>query len=220
MCSSCYLLAVISAGSAPENQQQRRNAISPGRDACTHSLQCTPRPGIFIPKQKRMLQSTTRWGHPVKASAPQGFPHPLLQCFPLNSIKAKFILIPPSVADVFVKAVSLLPYGVCQIQFQQGLCLSTFLPACPKNILAVHLRCCLSCKAVNSVFSLSASQSFLSAQPLCFLTSSSLGTQAQPVPACAFKDFSLQNVQPRWTPLPLRTVSSGSLSVVAVWVYP
>ena len=161
-----------------------------------------------------------RWGQPVKASAPQGFPHPLLQCFPLHSIKAKFVLVAPGVADVFVKAVSLLPYGVCQIQFQLGLCLSTFLPACPKNILAVHLRCCLSCKAVNSVFSLSPSQSFLSAQPLCFLTSLSLGTRAWPDPACAFKDFSLQNVQPPWTPLPLMTVFPESLSVVAVWVYP
>lgn len=56
------------------------------------------------------------------------------------------------------------------------------------------------------------SQVKLPAQPLCFLTSSSLGTRARPVPACAYKDFSLQNVQPLWTALPLRTASPGSLS--------
>lgn len=66
---------------------------------------------------QRVLQATTSSGHPQKVSVPQEFPHPLFQCFSLHLIKMKIVLVPPGAADVFVKAVSLLPYGIGQIQF-------------------------------------------------------------------------------------------------------
>lgn len=114
---------------------------------------------------------------------------------------------------LFVKAVSVLPLcGSGQTQFPLGLCFSTFLPACTNDILAILLWCCpplfQSCKF--GVFS--ECQAKLAAQALCFPTSWSLGTRARPVAACAFKDFSLHNVQPPWTPVPLRTTCPGSLA--------
>lgn len=65
---------------------------------------------------RRVLQASTSSGHPEEAS--QGFPLPLWQCFPLHSVEIKFLLLPPGVAVVFVKAVSDAPYGFGQIQFE------------------------------------------------------------------------------------------------------